>query len=153
VRHRTGVTLNTTTISPELLREIVRFVMPPGVHGIKIAVRNAANVHGGAAWVGGRRVGIRFDTRMRYPNRICPYWRGQLRGKSYWLASLEERIVYITAHELRHMWQKKARNKAGYVWGARGRYSEIDADSYAIRMLREWRRRPGLPACLSGRPA
>lgn len=141
VKRRTGIRMNTTTISPEELREIVRFVMPPGVHGIKIEVRNAANVHGGAAWVGGRRVGLRFETGIRYPNFIRPYWRGQLNGKRYWLASLAERVVYIAAHELRHMWQHKARNKAGYVWGARGRYSEIDADSYAIKMLRRWRRR------------
>lgn len=137
----TKITMNTTVIAPAKLREILRFVMPPGVHGIRVEVRNATNVHGGAAWVWSRRIGIRFETGIRYPNFIQPYWRGQLYGKRYWLASLEERVVYIAAHELRHMWQRKARNKAGYAWGARGRYSEIDADSYAIRMTRAWRRR------------
>lgn len=141
MRRATKVSLNTTSIAPDLLREIVRFVMPPGVHGIRIEVRNTARVHGGAAWIGSRRIGIRFETTLRYPNFIRPYWRGQLNGRRYWLASLTERIVYIAAHELRHCWQKKARNKAGYTWGSRGRYSEIDADSYAIRMLRAWRRR------------
>ena len=29
------------------------------------------------------------------------------------------------------------------VWGARGQFSERDADAYAIRMLRAWRRRDG----------
>ena len=27
------------------------------------------------------------------------------------------------------------------VWGSRGRYSERDADAYAVRKLREWRRK------------
>ncbi len=132
---------NYTSIYNDLLREIIRFVTPSGVTNINIQVRNSSNTNGGAAWVGGRRVGLRFETAKRYPNFIHPYQRGQLNGKKWWCASLTERVVYIAAHELRHMWQKKAKTKAGYVWGSRGRYSEIDADSYAIRKVREWRRR------------
>lgn len=140
MRRRTQITMNTTSVSKEVFQEIVRFTIPPGVHGIKIQIRNTWNGHGGAAWVGCRRVGLRFQTDLKYPSWIHPYQRGQLKGKKYWLASLEERIVYITAHELRHMWQRKSRNKAGYVWGSRGKFSEIDADSYALKMLRAWRR-------------
>ncbi len=45
----------------------------------------------------------------------------------------------VTAHELRHLWQ--AQHPKGWrVWGSRGQYSERDADAYAIRMLRAWRR-------------
>lgn len=44
------------------------------------------------------------------------------------------------AHEARHFWQHKVR-KGWRVWGARGRYSEVDAEAYTIRKLREWRRR------------
>jgi hypothetical protein len=50
-----------------------------------------------------------------------------------------EALVHLLAHELRHLWQAKV--KRGYrVWGARGQFSERDADAYAIQMLRRWRR-------------
>jgi hypothetical protein len=49
-----------------------------------------------------------------------------------------EALVFIMAHELRHLWQ--ANHLRGKVWGARGRFSERDADAYAIRMLRKFRR-------------
>ena len=53
--------------------------------------------------------------------------------------SWEEAVVALVAHEIRHLWQ--ARHPKGWrVWGARGRMSERDADAYAIRKLREWRR-------------
>jgi len=50
-----------------------------------------------------------------------------------------EALVAITAHELRHLWQ--AQHPKGWrVWGARGQFSERDADAYALHMLRLWRR-------------
>jgi hypothetical protein len=54
--------------------------------------------------------------------------------------SREEAFIHILAHELRHLWQKNHRTKRGKVWGARGRFSDRDADAYAIRKQREWRR-------------
>ncbi|MFB1500801.1 hypothetical protein [Thiocapsa sp. N5-Cardenillas] len=52
-----------------------------------------------------------------------------------------ERLVHVIAHELRHLWQ--GRVKRGHrVWGARGQFSERDADAYGIRLTRAWRRRP-----------
>jgi hypothetical protein len=53
--------------------------------------------------------------------------------------SREEVLVHIFAHELRHLWQKNHPGKRGKVWGAKGQYSERDADAYAIRKMREWR--------------
>lgn len=52
----------------------------------------------------------------------------------------EEAFVHILAHELRHLWQTNHRGKRGKVWGARGLLSDRDADAYAIRKMREWRR-------------
>jgi hypothetical protein len=53
--------------------------------------------------------------------------------------SREEALVHILAHELRHFWQKNHPGRRGKVWGARGLYSDRDADAYAIRKMREWR--------------
>jgi hypothetical protein len=52
----------------------------------------------------------------------------------------EEALVSIAAHELRHLWHKNHPGKRGKVWGARGKYSERDADAYAIRKQRKWRK-------------
>jgi hypothetical protein len=63
------------------------------------------------------------------------------RGSGYLkmdIGSRREALVVLLAHELRHLWQ--AKHSRGMVWGARGRYSERDADAYALRMLRAYRR-------------
>lgn len=52
----------------------------------------------------------------------------------------EEALVNIMSHELRHLWQSNHPKKRGKVWGARGQYSDRDADYWAIRKMREWRR-------------
>jgi hypothetical protein len=52
----------------------------------------------------------------------------------------EEHLVHLIAHELRHLWQYH-HPKGWRVWGARGRYSERDADAYAIRETRAYHRR------------
>jgi hypothetical protein len=57
----------------------------------------------------------------------------------FWIFNAEEALVYVMAHELRHLWQ--ALHPKGYrVWGARGQMSERDTDAYGLRMLRAWRR-------------
>jgi hypothetical protein len=56
------------------------------------------------------------------------------------ILSREEALVHVLAHELRHFWQCNHPSKRSKVWGARGRFSDRDADAYAIRKTREWRR-------------
>ncbi|HSB54219.1 MAG TPA: hypothetical protein VLD58_07670 [Gemmatimonadales bacterium] len=55
------------------------------------------------------------------------------------LADRTEALVYVMAHELRHLWQARI-PRGRRVWGARGQFSERDADAYALRQLRRWRR-------------
>ncbi|MGH8634951.1 MAG: hypothetical protein ACRET7_12575, partial [Burkholderiales bacterium] len=54
------------------------------------------------------------------------------------MGSRVEQLIVLLAHELRHLWQ--AKHSHGKVWGAKGRFSERDADAYALRMLRRYRR-------------
>jgi hypothetical protein len=57
------------------------------------------------------------------------------------LGSRREVLVYILAHELRHLWQAKSKGRPrGMVYGAKGRFSERDACAYGIQMLRRYRR-------------
>jgi hypothetical protein len=56
------------------------------------------------------------------------------------ILSRDEALVHVLAHEFRHYWQYHHPGKRGKVWGARGLVSERDADAYAIRKMRQWRR-------------
>jgi hypothetical protein len=148
--------INTTTISNEKIREVIRFVRPPGIRKFNVKVTNRRHWHlGGHADVAGNGVLLRVADQqpiytsklngavvkqvMMYPRIHRMYQIGQLKGRRYYIADRIECLVYLAAHELRHLWQTKHRR--GRPWGSRGVYSEIDADSYAIRKLRAWRRR------------
>lgn len=71
------------------------------------------------------------------------------------LLSREEAVILVMAHELRHLWQMDHRRRRGIkegeggegvgVWGSRGQYSNRDADAYAIRKVREWRKNHNVP--------
>lgn len=139
---------NTTTFDRELIAEIARFVCPPGVTGYDVHVGHMAGSsykgvaypeghgsHGRACWF----VKLHLGKTMKFPKPPrLPHRAGYL--PTPWLADRTEVLVYLAAHELRHLWQGKV-PRGRRVWGARGQYSERDADAYAIRMLRAWRRR------------
>lgn len=87
--------------------------------------------------------------RNRFPCFIRPYQYAQHKGKRYWLATRTEALVYVAAHELRHLWQaaqhsdkRKSKPLPRFPGGGRGKLSEIDTEAFAIHMLREWRRIP-----------
>jgi hypothetical protein len=71
----------------------------------------------------------------------------QPKGRKLVLADRTETLVYIFAHELRHMWQQHVmKNRSfpvGRVKNARGRYSEVCTEAYAIHKPRAWRRANG----------
>jgi hypothetical protein len=59
--------------------------------------------------------------------------------------SREEYLIHIVAHEIRHFWQKKhsrINRKMWRVWHNKRKssYMETDADAFAIRIQREWRK-------------
>lgn len=140
-------TKNYTDFTREELAEVVRFVKPPGVTGFDISFKNCAHAYRGMAYPDG----FGFHTKPR-PLIIVsvgkahnfPRKGSSSKPKGGYLPAPDvysrlEAIVYITAHELRHLWQAK-HPKGWRVWGSRGQYSERDADAYALRKLREWRK-------------
>jgi hypothetical protein len=60
--------------------------------------------------------------------------------------SHDEFLVHLFGHELRHQWQRKKRPMAQYTFtvrklGSRSYFRrERDADAYALKMVRQWRR-------------
>jgi len=143
---------NSTNISGDYLHEIATFVLPAKVKSSRmdIVVRNSRSYS--AHWrevFGGRdrvvlSIGDNGTSTMKFPVFIDrdPSYTGKHRSGGYLdclLITREEMVVNIMAHEFRHAWQSIKRR--GYrVWGARGQYSERDADAYAIKMTRKWRR-------------
>lgn len=152
---------NFTSLPDFLLREIIRFACPSGVSGFDIAFKNTSGGFHGRAYTQGcayheqsqrRKSGRRRAKAVPYVVINCPTIKRYVRprvtniGGGYLYSeqySYEEDVVHLAAHELRHLWQKRV--KSGHrVWGARGQYSERDADAYAIAKTREWRRLHGI---------
>ena len=157
---------NTTKIPDQLVREVINFVKPSGITNFDVMVKNAEWGLAGKAYSQGssyhatanpfivcRIPETKYvitkvingnpvrEKRNKYPCILNTYQIGHLKGKEYYLADTTEALVYLAAHELRHLWQAKAKSKRGYNWGSRGKFSEIDTESYAIRMLRAWRKK------------
>lgn len=138
---------NHTNIDSELIRGIIRAVRPAGISNFDVRVSNLGyGKFRGRAYANGsgyhaRAVPFivvsiaRTDAKARC---IAPAGR---RGKGYLplvIGSRIEALIVVLAHELRHLWQ--AKHSRGKVYGSRGRFSERDADAFALRMLRRYRR-------------
>lgn len=148
---------NTTDIPNEAIREVIRFVRPPGISGFDVSVKNTARgLAGRAYWAG-----------SAYHDRACPFVVLRI-GRSGWprdassphrpgylgvprLENKIEALVFLAAHELRHLWQARG-IKRGRARGSRGRFSERDADAYAFKMLDEWRLREHRAFVVDGKP-
>ena len=132
---------NSTSMMTEKVREIIRFVRPNGIANFDVKVADCKSAFKGRAYTQGSGyhatanpfVNVYVGGERHFPMRS---WSGKGYIQSLVL-SREEALVHVMAHELRHLWQK--RYSRGMVWGSRGRYSERDADAYAIHKVREWR--------------
>jgi hypothetical protein len=148
--------INKSSFSNELIRAVIRFVRPPGIRRFTAEVRDCKGYifrgHGGR-----KGVLVKINPEWKFPCNLYVYQYGQLKskwtkadpvtgvmrrrkGRRYHLASKTEALIYVMAHELMHTKQGQSGRIRGKVWGARGRYSEIQTESYAIRKLREYRR-------------
>ena len=130
---------NKSSFSDKLVRAVIRFARPPGIKRFTVGVYD---LRYGDYKGNGNRKGVKvwINQRRKYPAKMRVYQYGQLKGRRYYLASKTEALIYVMAHELMHVKQGQRGNLRGRVWGARGRYSEIETESYAIRKLREYRR-------------
>jgi len=136
---------NSTDIEDDTIREIIRFVRPPNISNFDVMIKNSK--------YGGVR-GRAYTKGSSYHSTASPFvivsvqkteikkfltTSGHGGYIAFKIRSRLEMVIFVMAHELRHMWQAKI--PKGYrVWGAKGKFSERDADAYAIRKLREWRK-------------
>lgn len=144
------------------IAELIGYARPPGVARFEIEFApqryterapiesphqkyycHRASAWSGCAFITERRILIRVPVIACGPY-AKPYQFGGAPNSSGYqghrVFSAEEAMLYILAHELRHLWQRKV-PRGWRVWGARGRYSERDCDCYALGVVRRWRRR------------
>jgi hypothetical protein len=148
--------VNYTDFDNELVRRIIRFVRPPNISNFKVtlynsdpdcwcgitSLRKALSCDGSSAARPAKDVSVKIYV-PRGAGHAAPFTKPRhwLLGGGYLPAvqfSAEEVLVHLLAHELRHIWQARV-PRGRRVWGARGQFSERDADAYAIRRLRAWR--------------
>ena len=142
---------NTTDIPNGVVKSIIEFCKPNGVKKFDVMIKNGSRL-AGAAYSNGnpyhsnaRPFIVCRIPKCKYPNIITPYEYAHLKGKKYYVCNKIEALVYVAAHELRHLWQALPKSKSltpkgnGYTFGSKGVFSEVDTESYAIHMLRKWR--------------
>jgi hypothetical protein len=136
---------NHTNIDTEWIRAAIAAVRPPGISGFDVRVSNFS---------GRGACGRAYSSGNGYHDRACPFLvvrvaktekavRVNVGARKGYLphnyGSRKEALLFVLAHELRHLWQAKVR-RGRRVWGARGVFSERDADAYALSCLRRFRR-------------
>jgi len=140
---------NYTDLPDAEVRAVYAAVLPPGLKAHDVAIKNHAGLGRGRAYTqgSGYHASARPFVVVSLPTteREARHRRhADLTGQGYLpvtLGSRREVLVYILAHELRHLWQAKAKGRPrGMVYGARGRFSERDACAYGLQMLRRYRR-------------
>lgn len=140
---------NYTDLNDEQLRAIYAAVLPAGLSAHDVEIKNNQGGGRGMAYTqgSGYHATARPFVVVSVPKteRAARVIRSEERGKGGYLrvvtGSRLEVFVYIMAHELRHLWQRKAKGKPrGMVYGSRGRMSERDACAYGLQMLRRFRR-------------
>ena len=136
---------NHTDIPSDWIRSVIRAVRPGGISNFDVRVSNSSGHRGkGKAYTRGSGYHstanpfiVVYVAKTEEKARDLGLWRSGA-YLQYATGSRREVFVAILAHELRHLWQ--AKHTRGMVYGARGRYSERDADAYALQMLRRYRR-------------
>lgn len=142
---------NTTDVPTPLVKDILKFVTPENIKPVEftVTVTNASYSLRGR-YMGYRQPRVLARVAKRFkPHRIALYQDAQNKGKKLAVTSKVEALVYILAHEMRHLWQhhgsvQHSSFPTGYAKNARGRFSEVDTESYAVNRLRAWRRREAI---------
>lgn len=137
---------NYTDLPDDICRSIYTAVLPAGLAAHDVEIKNNAGGGRGRAYTEGsgyhqtaRPFVVVSVPKTEQMARVIRIAHGGYLG--FVQGSRLEAFVYILAHELRHLWQGKAKGKPrGMVFGSKGQFSERDADAYALQMLRRYRR-------------
>lgn len=160
---------NTSDIPTEKIHEMIEFVRPKRIGHVTVYLKNKEKkVYYGSTNTTNRvelsitkdenrfpyfnDYSIHYFIRYKDPKTGCvelkPSNKKTGRRGGYidnLMLSRDECLVHLLAHELRHIWQTYHTGRRGKVKYARGNHSERDADAYAIKMQRKWRKIHNIP--------
>jgi len=140
---------NYTDLPDDVCRAIYAAVLPSGLSAHDVEIKNNARgggrgmaYHEGSGYHATARPFVVVSiAKTERAARVIRHAEGAGGYLPVAHGSRLESFVYLIAHELRHLWQAKAKGKPrGMVFGSKGRFSERDASAYGIRMLRRYRR-------------
>lgn len=140
---------NYTDLPDDVCRKIYEAVLPSGLAAHDVEIKNngsgggrgMAYTHGSGYHTTARPFVVVSIPTTERAARVIRHADGARGYLPVVHGSRLESFVYLIAHELRHLWQAKAKGKPrGMVYGAKGRFSERDASAYGLRMLRRYRR-------------
>ena len=141
---------NTSPYPTTQVKSLLHFAFTDVLHaGVEVHVKGSSRSYRGRAYDGIPGIANVDDTahylvtiglsrtRKGLPLRVNP---GTKRLQRQYPEGLpvddwEDVLVYVAAHEARHIWQFQARRQRKKI-----ALSEVDADIFAIRQLNEWRR-------------
>lgn len=126
------------------VRQILRFITPKNTILPPIVIQSALGqwVIDGTYYANDREMYLKVAKCTAFPFRMEITQKERDKGylDGFYLRNKEEALVYIAAHELRHCFQ--AQHPTAKRMGKRkNKYSESDADIYAVRKLEEWRKK------------
>ena len=140
---------NTTTFDKKHLHNVFKFVKPNNVKSAKVnlyvgtikrGIRKGRMHH--KDWFNVNKITINVSTNPKQYPVIIHRSKKQIE-KGYLavgiLLNADEALVDVMAHELRHVHQQNRKHKIKVIGKRRQKFSETDADMYAIRMIRKWR--------------
>jgi hypothetical protein len=138
MKHQTEiVVINKAKISKKLLNKIIRFVRPNHISIPKIYIRkvNSFSFYGAYYYPNGkpRRIYASVGFHDKFPTFVMRNKIGQKQGyaTNFWINSQEEAFCYLIAHELKHHYQSTFKMA----------FSEKEADEYALKKLKNWRKK------------
>lgn len=143
--------VNHTDIPTATIRAIINAVRPAGISKFDVRISNTKRWASGRAYSEGsgyHATAAPFIVVRVARTDIAARWKttkvGAKDSGGYLPVAIGNRIeavLFVLAHELRHLWQGKGRKpRRRMVWGSRGRMSERDADAWALSVLRKFRR-------------
>lgn len=137
--------VNTSGLKNDELRELIRFAKPTGLTGFEIRITRSNAYRGRAYNYGRTQVGycnVRRGKKVSYPYSFGARGRGYL---PVTCNSETEILLYLIAHELRHLWQylhidskRGWNNTKHFRWNSRP-YREYDACTYGNMIIEKWR--------------
>ncbi len=112
-----------------MLEQLVELVKPEGLAGDYLIEFLQDDLPHGLADPHLRLVRVYLGGEQDLQRGLAFTWRNRITART-----MAEAAVYVTAHELRHLYQAEAGMRL------RNEPKERDADAYAARCLRRWRR-------------